>query len=340
MKRNHIRTFALCAVLISGALLVGCADRTEKTPIPGEDLSENNESTSEDKRIPCVALSFKGGNEIFLPSETTESDISEALGEIYISELTEDGAEIKSISLISEFSLSDAKCNENEINEISETAEKLYRDADFTAVLIERENKVLDFKTVYENSSSHYEGTKVTKTEGKNGSAEVTFEATYSGKELVSREKTGEKTLTSPQNKVVLVGTKNSTASTGKYAWPTKNVYITSSYGGRTLNGKYDFHYGIDLRASVGTAIYASDGGKVIYTGRMGSYGILVKIEHDNGDVTYYAHLSSYSVKVGQRVYKGQQIAKSGSTGNVTGPHLHFEIRINGKHTNPASLLS
>ena len=73
----------------------------------------------------------------------------------------------------------------------------------------------------------------------------------------------------------------------------------------------------------------------MIFVGTASGYGKLIKIQHDNGDVTYYAHLSSYSVKKGDRVYKGQLIAKSGATGRVTGPHLHFEIRKNGVQVNP-----
>ena len=137
----------------------------------------------------------------------------------------------------------------------------------------------------------------------------------------------------------ILLGTKKSTASTGKYAWPLKSVAITSSYGSRYLNGAYDYHLGVDLRASSGTSVYAADGGKVTSAGYMGSYGYLVKIQHDNGDYTYYAHLSNISVSVGNRVYKGQLIAKSGATGNVTGPHLHFEIRKNGSTVNPVNYL-
>ena len=140
-------------------------------------------------------------------------------------------------------------------------------------------------------------------------------------------------------NEVILVGTKKSTASTGSYAWPLNSVYITSSYGGRTLNGYYDFHLGVDLRASSGTWVYASDGGEVVFAGYNGSYGYLIKIKHDNGDYTYYAHLSKIAVSSGTRVYKGQYIALSGATGNVTGAHLHFEIRKNGSTVNPVSYL-
>ena len=85
--------------------------------------------------------------------------------------------------------------------------------------------------------------------------------------------------------------------------------------------------------------IYASAGGTVISSGWSGGYGYLVKIRHSNGWVTYYAHCSALLVKVGETVTQGQQIARVGSTGNSTGPHLHFEIRINGKDVNPMNYI-
>ncbi|MBQ9116359.1 MAG: peptidoglycan DD-metalloendopeptidase family protein, partial [Clostridia bacterium] len=208
-----------------------------------------------------------------------------------------------------------------------------------TYAVTESEILPIAYETVYKNSSAYYEGTKKVQTSGKNGEKQRIHLVQYENDKEVNKVLMEEKTVKQAVNEVILVGTKKSTASTGSYAWPTKNVYITSNYGWRTVFGKREYHYGIDLRASVGTSIYAADGGKVIYVGTSGGYGKLIKIQHDNGDVTYYAHLNSYSVKKGDRVYKGQLIAKSGKTGRVTGPHLHFEIRKNGVRVNPTKYL-
>lgn len=110
---------------------------------------------------------------------------------------------------------------------------------------------------------------------------------------------------------------------------------LTSRFGsrwGRT-------HTGVDIGASTGTTIKAANGGTVIFSGWKGSLGKLVVISHGNGIQTYYGHCSSLLVSAGETVSAGQAIAKVGSTGRSTGPHLHFEIRVNGSAINPQSYI-
>ena len=141
---------------------------------------------------------------------------------------------------------------------------------------------------------------------------------------------------TAPVDQVILRGTKEkpSTEPTGDFIWPTKGGRLSSSYGSRW--GRQ--HKGIDIAAPYGTSVVASDGGTVVYAGYNSSgYGNLIKIDHGNGYMTYYAHNSSLCVSVGDKVAKGQLIAKVGSTGRSTGNHCHFEIRKNGTPVNPYS---
>lgn len=117
--------------------------------------------------------------------------------------------------------------------------------------------------------------------------------------------------------------------------------YMTSPYGNRTYTIKgqkiSDFHLGIDLiSAKYGTDyIVAFESGKVIFAGYNGGYGNVVYIDHGNGYQTRYAHQQYLNVKVGDYVQKGDILGYMGATGNVTGPHLHFEVRINGNTVNP-----
>jgi len=134
--------------------------------------------------------------------------------------------------------------------------------------------------------------------------------------------------------------TRGSSSTSGTLAWPVQGR-ITSSYGWRThpISGKRDFHPGIDIGASTGTAIKAAAAGTVTYAGWMGGYGNMVVIDHGNGLETQYGHNSALLVSVGQKVQRGQQIAKAGATGVATGPHLHFNVVKNGEYVNPLNYL-
>ncbi len=117
---------------------------------------------------------------------------------------------------------------------------------------------------------------------------------------------------------------------TGSFITPLDGTF-TSGYGERW--GR--FHQGIDIAAQTGTPIKAADNGEVIFVGNSGSYGLLVKLDHNNGYITYYAHCSQINVAVGDVVNQGDIISLVGNTGNSTGPHCHFEIRYDNKHKNP-----
>ncbi len=125
----------------------------------------------------------------------------------------------------------------------------------------------------------------------------------------------------------------------GQFLWPSPVTRrVTSPYGYRIhpVTGKSRFHAGIDIGAAYGTNIVASDAGVVIVAGyNAGGYGNYVVINHGGGYTTLYAHCSSLNVSRGQSVSRGQVIAKCGSTGMSTGPHIHYEVQLNGKTTNP-----
>jgi len=122
------------------------------------------------------------------------------------------------------------------------------------------------------------------------------------------------------------------------FIWPVRGR-VTSPYGMRVLNGRKEFHAGIDIGGPTGTNIVAAESGRVSYSGYMRGYGNVIILSHDGGYSTVYGHCSVRLVKKGQYVKKGSTIGKVGRTGNATGPHLHFEVRLGGKPVNPLSYL-
>ncbi|GAB4142781.1 MAG: hypothetical protein Fur0024_5450 [Patescibacteria group bacterium] len=131
---------------------------------------------------------------------------------------------------------------------------------------------------------------------------------------------------------VIEIGSANTAdLSSGNWYWPMSGK-LTQYFGRTNFNPN---HTGIDIATKSGTQIRAAKSGKVTNAGWKTGYGNLVIIDHGGGYVTYYAHLSAFKVSVGDKVEKGDVIGLEGSTGRSTGPHLHFEIRYNGKPTNP-----
>ena len=127
---------------------------------------------------------------------------------------------------------------------------------------------------------------------------------------------------------------------TGQLSWPVNGV-ITSDFGWRNhpIFGRQILHSGIDIGVDEGTPVHAADGGVVVYSGWMDGYGYAVVIDHGNGISTLYGHNSDLAVSEGQTVSKGTVIAYAGSTGNSTGPHVHFEVRVNGDPVDPQGYL-
>ena len=127
----------------------------------------------------------------------------------------------------------------------------------------------------------------------------------------------------------------------GTFTHPCPGGYISSGFGYRTqpIAGASTNHKGIDFAAATGTPIYAAAAGTVISAGYAGNAGNLLVISHGNGLLTYYMHCNAIYVSAGQKVSKGQNVAAVGTTGNSTGPHLHFQVMLNGTPVNPANYL-
>jgi murein DD-endopeptidase MepM/ murein hydrolase activator NlpD len=198
----------------------------------------------------------------------------------------------------------------------------------------------IPFSTVYEKDDTVWKGQSKTVNEGAEGAKEVTYQISQvNGKEL-DRTVVAEAVTASATDKVIKTGTKVMTVSrggggSGQLAWPFRGR-ITSPYG---MRGR-SMHSGLDIDGSTGDPILAAEAGTVISAATNGSYGKCILIDHGDGLVTLYGHLSDYDVSAGDTVTRGQLIGKMGSTGRSTGSHLHLEVRVNGSHKNPLSYLS
>ena len=192
----------------------------------------------------------------------------------------------------------------------------------------------------YIETADLYVGNTKVKEKGEDGLALVNADVTYVNGVEQEREILESTTLKEPTTTYTYTGTtpRPTTASNGYFIWPVRGT-ITSRFGYRYIFGSTSYHGGLDIACSYGTTIKAADGGKVTFAGYQGSYGNLVVITHDDGSQTYYGHNSSLLVSAGQRVYQGQAIARAGATGRATGPHCHFEVRVNGTRVNPRNYL-
>lgn len=219
----------------------------------------------------------------------------------------------------------------------------------------EIEQEAIAFDEELKPEPNLYVGNTEIETEGKEGLKEITRKVVKENGQAVEAEVIEEEVVEEPVQQVVLTGTKNYDGYGGEDAphrdegvsvgsgqtydilkTPIDTVRISSGFGTRW--GR--MHRGTDFALAEGSPVYAADAGTVYFAGNGGGYGNLVKIDHGNGMQTYYAHCSQLLVSSGQQVSRGETIALTGSTGNSTGPHLHFEVIINGSCVDPVDFLA
>ncbi|ADU32534.1 peptidoglycan DD-metalloendopeptidase family protein [Evansella cellulosilytica] len=202
---------------------------------------------------------------------------------------------------------------------------------------VEKNNETIKYETETKDDSDMWQGdTKVTQ-EGEDGEKVIEYAITYENGRAVNKDVINEDVIKEAQNKIVLRGTKTSPSrGSGQLSWPAVGGYISSYMGTRW--GR--FHRGIDIARPTNRNILAADNGTIKSAGWENGYGNTIRINHNNGMETMYAHLDSIDVSVGQTVGQGQKIGIMGSTGNSTGVHLHFEVYVNGQLKNPMDYLN
>ena len=274
-----------------------------------EDITSNQESLAE--RLKVINNNYTLG---YLKVILSSNSISDFLNNIYI---------VQEVVKQDKQMLNDLENNKNEVKDKKEILDKN-----------KEEEKVIKDELVKDKENLDKD-----KIELKNLKEELVKEEEELEKKLqkIAAQKTA---ASSDSNNLVNSNSSSTVISNG--SWPVPGYSRVSSPFGYRIHpvlGIKKLHTGIDIPAPTGTPTVAVSSGTVIYSGVQGSYGNTVMIQHDNGLVSLYAHNSSLVVKVGDKVKKGQVVAKIGSTGRSTGPHLHFEIRVNGTAQNPLNYL-
>ncbi|MDR1692538.1 MAG: peptidoglycan DD-metalloendopeptidase family protein [Oscillospiraceae bacterium] len=193
------------------------------------------------------------------------------------------------------------------------------------------------YETEYTDDPTLWVGSSKVMTEGEDGVELVRATNTSVDGYEPTMAVNGSLLIEEPVTEVIAVGSRTRDA-TGTFMRPS-NGRVSSRFGRRKIWGSYSMHYGLDFEGRLGDSVVASDGGVVTFAGKRAEYGLCVIIDHQNGYQTVYGHNSKIVVEKGQRVGKGEEIAKVGSTGRSTGPHVHFEILVNGVVKNPANYL-
>lgn len=235
--------------------------------------------------------------------------------------------------------------NENltDENSIIRVGEELIVTVPEPELSVEREEELYyeeeyDEDIIYVDNDDWYTTQSKTLQEPSAGFRKIVAKVFFRNNKEIDREIVKEEVVMKAVPKIVERGTKIPPT----YIKPLSGGRLSSGFGRRKAptKGASSYHRGVDWSTPTGTAIFASSGGTVAKAGWGGGYGYVVYINHADGRQTRYAHLSKVLVKNGQHVNQGQKIALSGNTGVSTGPHLHFEMLINGTHVNPQKYLN
>ena len=212
-------------------------------------------------------------------------------------------------------------------------------------VIVELENTVAEsigFRVEYRKDNTMYTSQRKIIKEGIEGEKEVVYDITMLNGYQHSLNVKSETVTRQPVNAQVRIGTKTTVSRGGSANYGVVNgKRISSLFGNRIhpITGRKTYHEGLDIAANHGNSVYVYTSGTVVQAGWNGGYGLSVLVDHGGGLKTRYAHLSKISVKVGQKVKTGNKVGAIGSTGNSTGPHLHFEVIRNGQPVNPLNYI-
>lgn len=312
-----------------------------------ENFSLTNSKNLKDKVAEFLNLKVDGykiviNNEVYgyVANKDERELIVQSICNNYIEQLGVEFKDIIQIGLVSEIEAIPCKINYEDIRDNSEIANKIFgrsiEDKDLLGIKITVKSSELDKiepSLVTESTEELYMG-ELKKVEGSEGIKMISKENVFDGLTKVSEYVVSEDILVEPKPTVIKKGAKNPYDDGIAFlSMPTMGGYMSSEYGEQRYSS---YHKGIDIAKDLGDDVKATFDGKVITSGyNDGGYGNLIVIEHENNMTTYYAHLHDIHVNIGDVIKKGEKIGTVGSTGLSTGPHLHFELRINGEPVDP-----
>lgn len=287
----------------------------------------------------AYSISFNGSQIGYIAREQRVSDILIEVVNIHIEKLGLPKKDIISTDIFCDIDSKEVKVAISEISNSRNLAQDIYNSMNSGG-----ESSVIDVK-VQKKITENIEPEVVTKKDetlyiGENieesgtiGLKEKLVEITYSNEDIDSINTISEATIKEPIDTIIREGVKNPFEYGIAFLnSPTNGGQLTSNYGPRWGA----FHKGIDVAGNIGDDVFAAIDGEVVYAQyNDGGYGNLIMLEHYGGMTTYYAHLDSLYVTVGDIVTKGDVIGAIGNTGFSTGPHLHFELRVDDSHVDP-----
>lgn len=277
---------------------------------------------------PCY-MTVDGENVALVDSEKTAENVIRQVKSEYRNESTVN-VRIREKTSVEEMELKNGDSKPEVLTE-SEAARQLVEEETVTVETVEvvAEGTTLEHETITRESDELVPGEKQVIQQGEDGFAIETRKIVKENGSSVSEQVIAEKILAEAIPEIIISGSY-------KLSAPLQQLRITSGFGPRW--GR--LHNGVDFGMPEGSPVYAAKGGTVTKSEYSGGFGNLIIIDHGGGMETYYAHCSSLSAAEGVQVEKGQIIAAVGSTGNSTGPHLHFEVRLSGQPDDPMKWIS
>ena len=285
-----------------------------------------------------IDLSIKGVSYGTIASEAEGKKVLEKIGEIYVRDSNLDEKDIISVDVKTNIDYENIKGKKSKLDSIETIADNIVNsnivDSIVDVSIKCNEKKVIDIDPEIQiiRQENMYLG-ESREEEGVVGSKELVLESTYKNGQKVGEEVISENIIEESKPTMIYKGSKNPINDGVTFlTHPTRGGYITSNFGTRWGRN----HNGLDIAHNTGDPIYAAFDGVVRECHYENGYGNKILIEHENNIETIYGHLSKFEINVGDDVKKGDLIGRVGSTGRSTGPHLHFEVRLNGTPVDPS----